>query len=119
METVNDTIGGMLEKIAQRYPDRDALIHSEKGTRYTYQLLSWQVDQAVCGLVALGVKRGDHLAIWAANSSAVRPSIVWYRKATAPLMVPMSVCRPSSNCLVQSRICARDLKSAGLTGGSG
>ncbi len=67
METANDTIGGMLEKIAQRYPERDALIHMEKGTRYTYQLLSWQVDQVSCGLAGLGIKRGDHLAIWAAN----------------------------------------------------
>ena len=67
METVNDTIGGMLEKIAERYPERDALIHSEKGTRYTYQLLAWQVDQAASGLAGLGVKRGDHVAIWAAN----------------------------------------------------
>ena len=33
METANDTIGGMLEKIAQRYPDRDALIHPEKGQK--------------------------------------------------------------------------------------
>ena len=67
METVNDTIGGMLETIAQRYPERDALIHREKGTRYTYQLLSWQVDQVFCGLAGLGIKRGDHVAIWAAN----------------------------------------------------
>ena len=67
METANDTIGGMLEKITQRYPDRDALIHTEKGTRYTYQLLSWQVDQVCCGLTGLGIKRGDHVAIWAAN----------------------------------------------------
>ena len=64
MEMINDTIGGMLETIAERYPERDALIHREKGTRYTYQLLSWQVDQVVFGLAGLGVKRGDHVAIW-------------------------------------------------------
>jgi fatty-acyl-CoA synthase len=67
MEIISDTIGGMLEKITERYPARDALIHSEKGTRYTYQLLSWQVDRVASGLVAYGVKRGDHVAIWAAN----------------------------------------------------
>lgn len=67
MEIVTDTIGGMLEKIAQAYPARDALIHSQKGTRYTYQLLSWQVDRAARGLLALGIKRDDHVAIWAAN----------------------------------------------------
>jgi fatty-acyl-CoA synthase len=67
MEMANDSIGGMLDKISQRYPERDALIHAAKGTRYTYQLLSWQVDRAICGLAALGVKQNDHVAIWAAN----------------------------------------------------
>lgn len=67
METINDTIGGMLEKITQRCAERDALVHGEKGTRYTYQLLSWQVDRAALGLAALGVERGGHVAIWAAN----------------------------------------------------
>ncbi|MCF8131191.1 MAG: AMP-binding protein [Deltaproteobacteria bacterium] len=67
MEITKDTIGGMLEKISLRYPERDALIHREKGTRYTYQLLSWQVARAACGLAALGVKPGDHVAVWAAN----------------------------------------------------
>jgi len=67
MEMINDTIGSILEKMAQRYPLRDALVHVEKGTRYTYQLLSWQVDRAALGLVAYGVKRGDHVALWAAN----------------------------------------------------
>ncbi|EFK08007.1 putative AMP-binding domain protein [delta proteobacterium NaphS2] len=67
MEIVTDTIGGMLDKMAQAYPARDALIHAQKGTRYTYQLLSWQVDRAARGLLALGIKRGDHVAIWAPN----------------------------------------------------
>ena len=67
METENDTIGGILQKITQLYPGRDALIHTEKGTRYTYQLLSWQVDLVSGGLASLGVKRGDHVAIWGAN----------------------------------------------------
>ncbi len=67
MKTANGTIGGMLEKIALRYPERDALIHVEKGTRYTYQLLFWQVERVARGLAALGVERRDHVAIWAAN----------------------------------------------------
>ena len=67
METVNETIGGLLAEISQRYPERSALIHREKGTRYTYQLLSWQVERAARGLAGLGIKGGDHVAIWAAN----------------------------------------------------
>ena len=67
MEIVKDTIGSILDKIAQTYPARDALIYSQKGAHYTYQLLSWQVDRAARGLLALGIKRGDHMAIWAGN----------------------------------------------------
>ena len=67
MEIINDTIGGMLEKIARRYPGRDALVHTERGMRYNYELLSWQVSRAVGGLAALGVQPGDRVAIWAHN----------------------------------------------------
>ena len=67
METVNETIGGMLDKIAEKYPGRDALIHSEKSVRYTYQLLEWQVNRAGGGLLALGINPGDRVAIWAEN----------------------------------------------------
>ncbi len=67
METVNDTIGGSLEKIARRYPERDALIHSQRGMRYNYELLSWQASRVAGGLAALEIQMGDRVAIWAAN----------------------------------------------------
>ena len=67
MEIINDAIGGMLEKIARRYPGRDALVHTERGMRYNYELLSWQVSRAASGLAALGIQPGDRAAIWAPN----------------------------------------------------
>ncbi len=67
MEAVNETIGNMLKKITLEYPDRDALIHSEKWARYSYQLLDWQVERVARGLVGLGINPGDHVAIWAGN----------------------------------------------------
>ena len=67
METVHDTIGGSLARIARRYPERDALIHSQRGMRYNYELLSWQVSRVAGGLAALEIQMGDRVAIWAAN----------------------------------------------------
>ncbi|MBL7174004.1 MAG: AMP-binding protein, partial [Desulfobacteraceae bacterium] len=67
MEYVRNTIGGILEKISQEYPDRDALIHTEKGVRFNYALLSWEVSRAARGLMRIGIKPGDKVALWAPN----------------------------------------------------
>ncbi|MFH1952344.1 MAG: Rid family detoxifying hydrolase [Pseudomonadota bacterium] len=67
MEYVRNTIGGILEKISQEYPDRDALVHTEKGVRFNYALLSWEVSRAARGLMRIGIKPGDKVALWAPN----------------------------------------------------
>jgi fatty-acyl-CoA synthase len=67
MEIVNKTIGQMLEEIAKKHPNRDALIHTETGGRYNYGLLSWEVERISKGLMNSGIKRGDRVALWAPN----------------------------------------------------
>ncbi len=67
MNGTKETIGDLFERMVKRYPERDALIHSKKGTRYTYQLLGWQVERAARGLMAMGIRRGDHVGLWSAN----------------------------------------------------
>ncbi len=75
------TIGGLLDDIAKRYPDRDALVYWERGIRH-----SWQEFNALCrrlakGLLKLGVKKGDNVAIWAYNV----PEWVMLQFATAKI----------------------------------
>ena len=67
METVKSTIWGMLEGISEKYRDRDALIHTERGIRFNYDLLSWEVGRAAKGLMHMGIRAGDRVAIWAPN----------------------------------------------------
>lgn len=67
MEFINKTIGKMLESMAQKYPDRDALIHTEMGVRYNYSLLFWEVDRVAGGLTKMGIEKGDKVALWAPN----------------------------------------------------
>ncbi len=61
------TMGGLLEDIANRYPDHDALVYPDRGLRYSYRQLNDHCDRLAKGLLALGVAKGDHIAIWATN----------------------------------------------------
>lgn len=61
------TIGQLLENIAAKYPDNDALVYTDRGLRYSYREFNAMCRKVARGLMALGIKRGDHLAVWATN----------------------------------------------------
>ncbi|MBX7074411.1 MAG: AMP-binding protein [Pirellulales bacterium] len=61
------TIGQALRKTSQRFPDREALVFAASGYRRTYRELEAEVSRCAKGLVALGIERGQHVAIWATN----------------------------------------------------
>lgn len=66
-QQLNDTVGGLLERIAQEFPDRDALVYPDRGLRYTYRKFDAETDLVARGLLRLGIRKGEHLAIWATN----------------------------------------------------
>ena len=61
------TIGDMFDEIASLYPERDALVSEHQGLRYTWQEFQQQVNRAAKGLLSMGYKKGDRVAIWATN----------------------------------------------------
>jgi fatty-acyl-CoA synthase len=67
MDFVEKTINRVLNEISRKYPDRDALVHSELGVRYNYSLLSWEVNRVAKSLIGIGIRRGDRVALWAPN----------------------------------------------------
>jgi len=67
VEFLNCTVGGLLEEIARKYPDRDALIYSDRDLKYSYRDLNARVDRLAKGMYALGIRKGDHVGIWATN----------------------------------------------------
>ncbi|MGM0426442.1 MAG: AMP-binding protein [Thermodesulfobacteriota bacterium] len=67
MQVVREAVGRVLEGIVAQYPDRDALVHRERGVRYNYDLLWWEVDRAAKGLMSIGIEHGDRVALWAPN----------------------------------------------------
>ena len=64
---IEKTIGEILDETASRYPNNDALVYVDRGLRYSYKEFKKVVDKLAKGLIKLGVKKGDHIAIWAYN----------------------------------------------------
>nr|WP_303700484.1 AMP-binding protein [Flexistipes sinusarabici] len=64
---IKQTMGGLLEEIAKNYPENDALVYPFRNLRLTYKELDKETDKLAKGLVKLGVKKGDHIAVWAHN----------------------------------------------------
>jgi fatty-acyl-CoA synthase len=57
----------MLDNTVLLYPDNDALVCREPYLRYTYRQLRDECVRLAKGLMALGVNRGEHLAVCATN----------------------------------------------------
>ena len=61
------TVGRLLTALANTLPDREALIYSHRGLRLTFAALEQEARTIARGLMAIGVGRGDHVALWATN----------------------------------------------------
>jgi fatty-acyl-CoA synthase len=66
-EFLHCTVGELLEENAARYPERDALVYSDRDLKYSYRELNARVDTLAKGMHSLGIKKGDHVGIWATN----------------------------------------------------
>jgi fatty-acyl-CoA synthase len=64
---IADTIGAALNRAADRWGDRDALVACRQQLRYSYRALRDEADRAARALIALGVQRGDRVGIWSGN----------------------------------------------------
>ncbi len=60
-------IGDYLDKTAAEHPENEALVSVHQGLRYTYAGFNRVCSQTAKGLMALGIKRDDHVAIWSTN----------------------------------------------------
>ncbi|MHC1709468.1 MAG: AMP-binding protein [Methanomassiliicoccales archaeon] len=61
------TIGQLLDEVVDRIPDQDAVVYADRDYRQTWREFRDTVDKAAKGLMALGVKKGDKVAVWATN----------------------------------------------------
>ncbi|HLR42455.1 MAG TPA: AMP-binding protein [Pseudogracilibacillus sp.] len=67
MALMNKTVGDLLEEQVERYGDQEAVVYPESGVRLSYRAFNERVDEVARGLLAIGIKKGDHVAIWSDN----------------------------------------------------
>ncbi|MFD4489039.1 AMP-binding protein [Lysinibacillus fusiformis] len=66
-ELVYQTIGQLLDEQSKKYPQNEALVYADRNLRMTYEQLNCQARLIARGLMALGIEKGDHIAVWTTN----------------------------------------------------
>ena len=61
------TVGEMVDSIAAKYPDTDAIVSVHQNIRWSYREFNERCNQVAKGLMALGVEKGNRVGIWAMN----------------------------------------------------
>ncbi|MBT8768982.1 AMP-binding protein [Metapseudomonas boanensis] len=61
------TIGAAFDATVAKFPEREALVVRHQGQRFTWSELAEAVERHARALLALGLKSGDRLGIWAPN----------------------------------------------------
>ncbi len=66
-DLIDATFADVLDTMAEKYPDQYAFKYPTLDYTRTYEQFRRDVDECAAALISLGVKAGDHVAIWATN----------------------------------------------------
>jgi fatty-acyl-CoA synthase len=61
------TLGTLLDEAIEAHPDNEALVYVDRNFRLTYREFGEVVDRLAKGLMALGIEKGEKVAVWATN----------------------------------------------------
>ena len=64
---IEKTLGQILDQTVSLYPQNTAFIYTERGLRLTWKEFQKEVDAIAKGLMALGIQKGEKIAIWSPN----------------------------------------------------
>lgn len=65
--TLDLTLGQILDRAIENHPDNEAIIYVDRDFRLTYRQFGETVDRVAKGLMALGIQKGEKVAVWATN----------------------------------------------------
>ncbi|MBE6915422.1 MAG: AMP-dependent synthetase [Ruminococcaceae bacterium] len=66
-QVIDATFSDVLDTMAETYPDQYAFKYPTLDYTRTYEQFRQDVDECAAALISLGVKAGDHVAVWATN----------------------------------------------------
>ena len=67
LELFDKTLGDWLEFWAEKTPDKEYIVYSDRDLRFTWKKFNERVDDMAKGLIGIGVTRGSNVGIWAQN----------------------------------------------------
>ena len=67
LELSDRTLGDWLEYWAEKTPDKEYIVYSDRDLRFTWSAFNKRVDNMAKGLLAIGIKNGTHVGLWATN----------------------------------------------------
>src|SRR4030042_3622781 len=67
MDLLKTTIGDLLDEVASKFPEHEALVDISKGIRLIYKEFLNSVNSMAKGFLKLGLKKGEHIALWGPN----------------------------------------------------
>ena len=62
-----ETIGEFFERQVKAQEDREFIVYPDRDLRFTYKEFDERVNLLAKGLLSIGIKKGDHVGIWARN----------------------------------------------------
>ncbi|MBE6912178.1 MAG: AMP-dependent synthetase [Ruminococcaceae bacterium] len=69
-DVIEKTFSDVLDTMVENYPDQYAFKYTTLDYTRTYAQFRRDVDECAAALISLGVKAGDHVAVWATNVPA-------------------------------------------------
>ncbi len=65
---LNMTMGQLIDRTAENFPDNDAVLYTHLPFRKTFKEFRELINLTAKGFHAMGIKKGDKVAIWATNT---------------------------------------------------
>ncbi len=62
------TVGDLLSKVAEEYPNDNAITYTDRDYKRTWKDFNEEVERVAKNFLRIGVRKGDHVAIWATNT---------------------------------------------------
>ena len=67
MHLIENSLGEFYEKQVALDPDHEFVVYPDRNLRFTYGQFNERANNLAKGLLAIGIKKGDQVGIWAKN----------------------------------------------------
>ena len=96
MQIIEKTLGQIINGLARDIPERTAVEYTTRNYHRTWKEFDADTDKVAKGLISIGVKKGDKVAIWATNIPEWLLTLFGAAKCGAILVTVNTTTRSSS-----------------------